>query len=288
MKTIFSPKELADAIGVSESSLRRWIDDGKIPTSKTVGGHRRIALADAVRFVRESHATVVRPELLGLSELRRRQGDLAEDDRKLEAALVAGDVARARSLVLSWYLAGRSIPSLFDNPIRVALHNIGELWQHSDQGILIEHRAVDVCLQVLNQLRDLVPPPAPQAPVALGAAPAGDPYLIPTMMASIVLADVGYLTINFGPEVPVPLLLEAARAHRARLVWVSISTDLSLYSLKDQIEALARDLAELGSRLVIGGRVSEPIRNELGDLVTGVRSMEELAAAGRRIGFGGG
>jgi len=36
-----SPRELAEALGVSESSLKRWVDAGKIAASRTEGGHRR-------------------------------------------------------------------------------------------------------------------------------------------------------------------------------------------------------------------------------------------------------
>lgn len=53
MKPLLSPRELAQAIGVSESSIKRWIDDGLIGATKTAGGHRRIAGSEAIRFVRE-------------------------------------------------------------------------------------------------------------------------------------------------------------------------------------------------------------------------------------------
>src|SRR3954465_11808076 len=69
-KPLLTPKELADAIGASESSLRRWVDNGDIRISRTAGGHRRIPLAEAIRVIREIGAPVVRPDLLGLEELR--------------------------------------------------------------------------------------------------------------------------------------------------------------------------------------------------------------------------
>ena len=71
MKSVLSPKELAAAVGVSESSLKRWADDGRINVHRTVGGHRRISLQEAVRFARAENLPVVRPEVLGLPEVGR-------------------------------------------------------------------------------------------------------------------------------------------------------------------------------------------------------------------------
>src|SRR6185295_13435922 len=68
-KSLLTPRELADAIGASESALRRWVDAGDIHMSRTAGGHRRIPVQEAIRFIRESGATVVRPEILGLAGL---------------------------------------------------------------------------------------------------------------------------------------------------------------------------------------------------------------------------
>ena len=73
MKRLLSPKELADAIGVSESSLKRWADAGRLQVARTEGGHRRIPIAEAVRFIRDTGAVVVRPDLLGLLALHARR-----------------------------------------------------------------------------------------------------------------------------------------------------------------------------------------------------------------------
>ena len=69
MKQTLSPRELARALGVSESSLKRWADDGKIRFSRTVGGHRRIAVSDALQFARDAKLPLVRPDVLGLREV---------------------------------------------------------------------------------------------------------------------------------------------------------------------------------------------------------------------------
>ena len=48
MDGYLSPKTLADALGTSESSVRRWCDAGKMAAIRTAGGHRRIARAEAM------------------------------------------------------------------------------------------------------------------------------------------------------------------------------------------------------------------------------------------------
>src|SRR5215212_8889541 len=91
-KALLTPKDLADAVGVSESSMRRWIDSGRLRTTRTAGGHRRVEFVEAVRFIRESGTPLVRAEILGLGEIDNlpSKGNLP-DDQQLFDALVTGD-----------------------------------------------------------------------------------------------------------------------------------------------------------------------------------------------------
>ena len=65
----FSPRKIADALGVGESTVKRWIDAGRLEADRTLGGHRRVALDEVLRFVREEGTDVVYPEALGLDGL---------------------------------------------------------------------------------------------------------------------------------------------------------------------------------------------------------------------------
>ena len=283
-KSLLSPKDLSHAIGVSESSLRRWIDAGLIPVTRTAGGHRRVSLSDAVRYIRDSRATLVRPELLGLGELKPTglPSTPQADEQAVLEALAAGDDVKARGLLLSMYLAGRSVAAIFDGPIRAAMHRLGELWMHDEKGILTEHLAVDILLRTLAELRLMLPLPPADAPAALGAAPDGDPYLLPSMLAAIVLADAGYRDLNFGAGMPVNLLAHAARDRGARLVWVSVSSSASPESLTRQLEKLADELKETRAHLIIGGRMVQDYSppREHGNLHV-AHSMAELSALAR-------
>src|SRR5690349_11599676 len=126
MREFLSPKQLAEAIGVSESSVKRWADEGVLRATVTAGGHRRIALREAVRFIRQSGHPVVQPHLLGLGELAvpgLKPGDV---QASVYAAVLNGHVEVVRGAVNSMYLAGQNVAAVCDGPLKEAMHNVGE------------------------------------------------------------------------------------------------------------------------------------------------------------------
>ena len=203
--------------------------------------------------------------------------------------------------MLGLYLGGSSLAAIFDGPLGRAMTRIGELWQHGPAGILVEHRASDICLQTVNELRRLLPPPpggdanaADRLPVAVGGAPQGDPYVLPSLMVAAVLADAGYREVNFGPHTPVGLLADAADSRGARLVWLSASVPPEAKSsARRDVEALAARLHKRDAHLVIGGRhaadlVPRPappnvhVLHTLAELVAFTRGAKPAAAAAGR------
>jgi MerR family transcriptional regulator, light-induced transcriptional regulator len=276
----FSPRKLAGALGVSESSLKRWIDAGRIRATRTGGGHRRIAIADALAFIRETGAPVARPELLGMRDAPAPQvrGTL-DDDGGLARGLQEGDAHAVRSWLEARLLAGARIAELCDGPIRTAMHSIGELWQHDKDGVFVEHRATDVCIQALGKLRSTFEPP-PHAPIAIGGAPEDDPYLLPSAMAALVLAAEGLRTINLGADTPTGALHQAVAYHHPRLVWISASSPVPL----PQAHELAEFLTTLpaGTVAVVGGRHRAAIA-AAAPSARNADTMAELAELGRAL-----
>ncbi|MEJ7600934.1 MAG: helix-turn-helix domain-containing protein [Kofleriaceae bacterium] len=273
---LLSPRDLADALGVSESSLKRWIDAGKIEATRTEGGHRRILLAEAVRFIRESGAPLARPELLGLPEVTHAR--LRPDGGRLIGYLVDGDAVGARGWLMARYLAGATIAELCDEPVRDAMHELGELWSHDEAGIFVEHRGTDCCLQALAQLRAMTTE-TPGAPIALGGAPEDDPYLLPSLMAAAVLSSAGMRTTNVGPDTPVSAFRHAVNTLRPRLVWISVTVALA----PARARSIATWLATLPSSIVVvvGGQLAKSLPTPAN--VLRANSMGELSSIGSTI-----
>lgn len=248
-----SPRDLARAVGVSESSVKRWADDGRLEVIRTAGGHRRIRVADAVRFVREGGMDVLRPDLLGMGPAAPvRSRSLGPTAESLIEAIEQADDAAARRMLVSAYVQGISVAALSDGAIRGALDALGRLWKEGPRGIALEHHAVDACVQALMEIRGTISVPK-KAPLALGGAGEGDPYVLPSLVASVVLAEAGYRTLNLGPNVPTKAIVAAVEAQKPALVWRSFSPDVPAAELKADLSKI-KAIRSGSTELVVGGR----------------------------------
>jgi len=262
MKPVVSPKELAMAIGVSESSLKRWADDGLISASRTAGGHRRIQIGEAIRFIRESKATLVRPDILGLSGIATTRDEITSPDEPAERLydhLYAGRGIEARGLLLYLYLTGQSVADIADGVIRPTLERLGELWRTDDAGIFIEHRSMDVIAQAVRQLRAIAEPESYED-VALGGAPSGDPYILPTLLAATTLEGEGIQGVNLGPDLPFDALYAGIRRHQPALVWMSVTAVRDARAIEGGIATIAEAAAACGALFVLGGQALRQVR----------------------------
>ena len=128
MSHFFSPKEVAAAMGVSESSLKRWVDKGLIQAEKTGGGHRRLQLDSVLHYAREAGRSITQPELIGLPAglgSTSLNGDGANTE--FEKALASGDEITARRVVLDLYMNNTSVATICDTVITPAFQKIGDL-----------------------------------------------------------------------------------------------------------------------------------------------------------------
>lgn len=249
----FSPRDVAEIIGVSESTVKRWVDAGHIPVHRTQGGHRRIQLVDLLRFVREGDMPVLRPELLGMKDLAAVRGTDGITADAMYKLLVDGNAAAVRGSLLNAYLHGDDVASLMDDVIAPAFDRIGYLWLEGEQGVFVEHRATQICIEAVHVLRAVLPAPPENAPVLVGGVPPGDPYVLPALSVSTVLIDAGYRVVSLGPDTPVTAFLHAADAHRPDGVWVS-ATSAKNSQLQQFTLDLGKHLRERGLQLFLGGQ----------------------------------
>lgn len=265
---LISPKLLADALGVGEATIKRWVDQGRISAARTEGGHRRIALSDALRYIRSKRLPLSRPELLGLQ--------LGGATPESFASLIASENPAASIIVLeSLYASGIEPAALADDWIGPAMSALGHEWETGALGVTDEHQATTCLVRGLHGLMRGTPASIDQ-PLAFVAGLDDDPYVVPGLCCELLLRDLGMRVRNFGPNTPAVDLARVVLREQPLLLALS-------FSLADGAHVEARGLATLadaarrsGCAVAMGGRgCSEALGDALGVTVW-CRSMREL------------
>lgn len=265
MKELLTPKQVARAIGVSESSLKRWCDRGMIATERTAGGHRRLRLNAVLGFLREHGHDIQHPEVLGLpSTTGKTEWTVDRAKTRLREALIAGDDAICRQVVVDIYLAGQSVSTICDQVIAGAFHEIGDLWGCGDVEVYQERRACEISVRILHELRTAIPSLPTDAPRAIGGCIEGDQYWLPVTMAELVLRDTGWNATSLGNCLPFATLQAAIEQNRPALFWLSISHIPDVESFITQCNQLYDFATEREAAFIVGGRaLTTDIRKQL-------------------------
>ena len=251
-----SPRDMASAIGMSESSLKRWADNGLLSFTRTGGGHRRIRIHEAIRFIRERSIPIQSPTAIGLPlDFSTTDADLDRDDSLLEM-FQRGASDEAESYLISRFLSGASIAEIGDDEIRPVLESLGHV-PHTSEGILREHCATQVCLQVIERMRVLARSDEPRFQ-ALGGAIGGDVYVLPTLLVSGVIEELGGRAVNLGANTPTDSirwdLSNRSSDAMPDLVWVSVSHFIEEHEQVDDLLRLGQDCLDSGIAFFVGGR----------------------------------
>ena len=238
----FSPEatltssETADLLAVHASTVKRWCNDGELPSEKTSGGHRRIHLDDAMTFARERGIpTVLTP--------------FDPYERHVWAALQEihqqGSFRRLHSLAMGWIHRGqmRRLVDLFDvvardpsiplcqfcdQGIRGLMGLVGAAWAEGRLRVGEEHMVSQVMAEVLFKLRadqreELWKERGPaQGPVALVGTVEGNQHHLGSLCVRILLERLGWDVYYLGPDVPLEDFAVIQRGREASLVCISL------------------------------------------------------------------
>ncbi|QDU88656.1 hypothetical protein Pla175_20360 [Pirellulimonas nuda] len=282
MQQLLSPKLVALAIGVSESSLKRWCDRGAIGVEKTPGGHRKIRISEVARFLRDQKRTAVRPELIGLPAALGRRMECEEAREALGAALESGDQELCLGIVVGGYLAGAKLVDICCHLLAPTLCGIGSRWECGELEVFQEHRACEILNRVIYNLRTLAPGHDSDAPVAIGGAPGKDTSRLPSLMVELTLVESGWHAVTLGSELPYASLRAAVERYRPALVWLS----LTHLECAEEGRRAFRDFAgtlPAGVPVAVGGRACDETFAEGLEQAHYMTSFQELAVFAAKL-----
>ena len=280
MRDSVTPKQVAQAIGVSESSVKRWCDAGRLAVELTAGGHRRIRLDSILKFLAGQGFQLVSPESIGLPSNTGRTGSVAlpRAAEFLTEALCRGDEESSRRVVLDLVVAGYDFASVADQVISEAMGNIGHHWEVGRLEIYQERLACQILVRVFADVFLLLARPPSHAPKAIGAALSGDTYDLPTQVVELALREVGVDATSLGTNLPPQSFVAALAHHRPRLAWISVSWVADLQEFAAGLAAIKAAAKPLGTTIVVGGQClrREAVRAALPSGTKVLKSVRDL------------
>lgn len=245
--------EVAELLAVHASTVKRWCNDGDLPSEKTPGGHRRVHLEDAVAFARARDIPNV---LTPFHPYEPHVWSALTEVRTL------GSFRRLHTLAMGWVARGelRRLTALFDalvrdpavpfcrfcdEGLRGFMGQVGEAWAEGRLRIADEHLVTQAMTEVLLKYRadqqdEAVGTRTEEGrPVAVVGALEGNQHQVGSLCVRILLERLGWDVYYLGSDVPVEEFAVIQRGREASLVCVSVPPGT-------QMGDLARALRILG------------------------------------------
>ena len=281
-ETYLKTQQVADELGVSVSTVKRWVDSGTIRAARTVGKHRLIPRSEAIRLAKEQGLSVARIEGI---EAVNEGGSVAF----LESLLRDARNQDAIHFIQSLYESGQSAVELADQLIGPVMSRIGHAWMVGSLDVYQEHEATQTVTSALRGLIDRSSSKRPHTgPLALGASTEGDPYVLAGLLGELVLREQGWQVRNLGINLPLCSLTQATLRHRPRLVFISVNYLRDEDQFVREYQAFHQGAASVGASVIVGGRALRPeIRTRMIYAAFGDRMAQPLGicpwdlAAGR-------
>jgi excisionase family DNA binding protein len=249
-----STAQVAQALGVSVTTVKRWVDDGVLPAHRTAGGHRKLVMEDVVRLVREGNLPQADLSLL-VPGKSAGPLDPAVLYAQVQAAVRAEDTDLIRTIIHAGYRAGIPVETLADRVLGPVLAELGHDWQAGRATVMTEHRVTQACVSTLYEMRSFLRVrDGKDRPTAVGGAPEHDPYILPTLLAKLTLLDCGWEAINLGPHTPVEAFETAIEQFAPRLIWLSVSQVANTEQFLTDYRRLYEQCVERNIPVAIGGQ----------------------------------
>ena len=151
-------RQLARLWLVSEATIKRWADTGQLPSSRTVGGHRRFPVSEVMRFQADrglgaaAASATSAPQATLTADASAGPLDLSETARQFFEAVTRGHAVEATALLLEAHMLGATLARLFDEVVAPSMRRVGDRWHADEMSVADEHLATSTATRAVESM----------------------------------------------------------------------------------------------------------------------------------------
>jgi excisionase family DNA binding protein len=281
-KAILSTSDVARLFNVTETTVKRWADEGTLRCQKTPGGHRKFEIRNLVDFAEQNHFDPVGVlEISGDEEMgsKTQVAVLGRDfpvlvDAYVRKALLPGE--RGLFPFLSYLYQNRiQLWEIHDRVIRPAMCEIGDRWSRGEIGIEEEHGASYETLESLAmlQLQIRIKPPSGHSVVC--ATLGEELHEIGLRCAHYLLESEGWNSRYLGSRIPSDAINAAVVHWKPDVVCLS-TTYIAPQDIQRDLSMVADAARSVGAVVLLGGGRAGSLNPGKGIVETAYNSSKEL------------
>jgi MerR family transcriptional regulator, light-induced transcriptional regulator len=266
-ETYISTREAAALLSVTETTVKRWTDSGRLKCMKTLGGHRKYLLEDIEDFAKENGIPVSgvssplsksQLDKVGYALYTKNWNQITEV--VIEEAL-QGDADGLFDLFI--YLSKNRIRfgSLIDEIVQPALEKVGYMWGKKQINIEDEHLASGAVKTSLARLIVYLPRQRGKNIKVLCACSEGEHHDIGIRSLAYELELNGYTIHYLGADTPFSSIQEAVKKEKPSYIFISSTAPvLPEEDFIKSMKRLTKTSASVKSKVLFGGNYAQKFR----------------------------
>ncbi len=200
-----------------------------------------------------------------------REKYLVKIRQNMRKFLLAGDLKGAMSIHTD-FVRQSSIANFYDNILRPAMYQIGELWDTKKLDVGDEHIASNTAMHLIEHI-GTKPKTKSKGKTILICTPDGEYHAIPCFMMETYLSLNGYNIINLAPSAPSDSIISHIVEKKPDLILISVT-------LKDHIKScdrLIKKLQKFKVPIIIGGQALQDNHQFHDVMIMDTPSLSELS-----------
>ncbi len=217
----FTPPQLASIFEVNETTIKRWIWNGKLKANLTIGGHYRVS-KDQLNIFFKKYPQISKNSYVIRRYNREKNKKIGEWEEYYELILI-NKHEEAFKLLQSLYVSGNDITVIIDNYFVPVLWKIGFEYNKGSISIYEEHRMSFRINEHLSRFEQFAKRNIKKSKKAILLCAKGENHIIPLQMLNLVLSKNNWDTHVLGVNISYEELEKAVNKIKPNMICITKS-----------------------------------------------------------------